>query len=199
MSKRLLDFTPLWRGEMSVAQLAAGLTRDDLRALTNAMVYAMLEEIADCVDEDVAFTPVDPHADDNNAGNDAERNVAWTLGHVIVHTTATAEGSAFLAAELARGVKHHGRSRYEVPWQTVTTVAQCRQRLEESRRMRLASLELWPDVPHLDNTYVPFDLAGEVNAVGAFVLGLAHDDDHRSQIAEIVRQAQEARRSTAVP
>lgn len=37
MSKRFLDFAPLWRREITVAQLVAGLTRDDLRDLTNAM------------------------------------------------------------------------------------------------------------------------------------------------------------------
>ncbi len=53
--------------------------------------------------------------------------------------------------------------------------AQCRQRLEESRRMRLASLEMWPDQPYLDNKYVPWPKLGEINAVGRFVLGLRHD------------------------
>lgn len=46
-------------------------------------------------------------------------HLAWNLGHVIVHTMASAEESAALAAELARGVEYHGRSRYEVPWETV--------------------------------------------------------------------------------
>lgn len=81
-----------------------------------------------------------------------------------------------------------------VPWRTVMTIQQCRQRLEESRRMRLASLDMWPDQPHLDNTYTPFDLVGKINAVGAFVLGLAHDSDRLGQIAEIVRQARAADR-----
>jgi len=75
----------------------------------------------------------------------------------------------------------------------VTTIRQCRERLEESRRMRLASLEIWPDHPHLDNTYTPFDLVGEVNAIGAFILGLFHDDSHLEQIAGIIQQAEAAR------
>jgi hypothetical protein len=45
-----------------------------------------------------------------------ELALPWTLGHVIVHITASAEESAFLAAELARGVhRRTGRSRFEVP------------------------------------------------------------------------------------
>ncbi|MFQ5854375.1 MAG: DinB family protein [Anaerolineae bacterium] len=164
-----------------------------MRELTNDLVDTMLDLIADCVDEDVTVVPEDPDAHDAYTMDEVERNIAWTLGHVIVHTTATSEETAFLAAELARGVEHHGRSRYEVPWRTVTTIAQCRHRLEESRRMRLASLDMWPDQPHLDNAYTPFDLVGKINAIGAFVLGLAHDSDHLGQIAEIVRQAKAAR------
>ena len=77
------------------------------------------------------------------------------------------------------------------PWQDVTTIEQCRHRLEESRRMRLASLDIWPDEPHLDNTYKTY--MGPVNAVGRFVLGLKHDDAHLDQITEVVRQAHAAR------
>jgi hypothetical protein len=94
---------------------------------------------------------------------------------------------------LARGVDNHGRSRYEVPWQSMTTIAGCRRRLEESRRMRIASLGMWPDDAFLDNAYRPYPSAPEVNAVGQFVLGLRHDDGHLDQIGEIVRQAKEAR------
>ncbi len=195
MSRRLLDFTPVRNKEVTLAELVADLTRDDLRELTNAMVDTMLELIADCADEDVTFVPVDPDAHDAYATDEAERNIAWTLGHVIVHTTASAEESAAIAAELARGVEYHGRSRYEVPWRTVTTVEQCRRRLEESRRMRLASLEMWPDEPHLNNTYEPWKAIGEINAISRFALGLLHDDDHLDQIAEIVRQAKAARAS----
>jgi hypothetical protein len=112
---------------------------------------------------------------------------------VIVHATATAEESAFLAAELARGVEFHGRSRYEVPWMAVTTIEQCRHRLEESRRMRLATLNVWPDQPHLDLTYtMQYPGAQPMNAMGRFVMGLFHDDSHLSQIIEIVRQSNAA-------
>jgi len=193
MSRRILDLTPVWKREVTLAELVAELTPDDLRELTNDMVDAMLDLIADCTDEDVTFVPVDPEANDRYATDEAERNIPWTLGHVIVHTTASAEESAAIAAELARGVEYHGRSRYEVPWRTVTTIEQCRRRLEESRRMRLASLDMWPDEPYLDNTYTPFERIGAVNASGAFVMGLGHDSQHLGQIVEIVRQARAVR------
>jgi len=189
----MLDFKAVRDKKITLAELVAGLTRDDLRALTNEMVDAMQGLIAGCVDADVAFDPVDPAAHDRFAAKEEEVKLAWNLGHVIVHTTASAEESAALAAELARGVELHGRSRYETPWQTVATIAQCRQRLEESRRMRLMSLATWPDKPHLGNVCEPWPGAPQVNAIGRFVLGLMHDDDHVGHIAEIVRQAQAAR------
>ena len=189
----MLDFKAVRDKKITLAELVAGLTLDDLRALTNEMVDAMQGLIAGCVDADVTFTPVDPAAHDRFAAIEDEVNLAWNLGHVVAHTTSSAEESAALAAELARGVEHHGRSRYETPWQTVTTIAQCRRRLEESRRMRLMSLAMWPDEPHLDNVYEPWPGAPQVNVIGRFALGLMHDDDHVGHIAEIVRQAQAAR------
>ena len=193
MRHRKLDFAPVMNREIPYSDLVANLDAADLRELTNGMVNTMLDLIAECEDADVVFEPDDPGADDNYATDDAERNIPWTLGHVIVHTTATGEESTAVAAELARGVEFHGRSRSEVPWQSVTTLAQCRHRLEESRRMRIASLEMWPDQPHLDNRHKAYDFVGEINAVGYFVLGLFHDDSHLGQIAEIGRQAKKAR------
>lgn len=189
----MLDFTPVRERTTTLHQLTADLTRDELRRLTDEMIDTVLSLIAECTDADVVFMPHDPHAHDASAASSAEVGEAWTLGHVIVHTTAGSEESAWTAAELARGVEFHGRSRYEVPWETVTTIAQCRQRLEESRRMRRASLDLWPDEPHLENTLtLPF-LEGPLGPNARFALGLMHDESHLEQIAEIVRQAKAAR------
>jgi DinB superfamily len=147
-----------------------------------------------CKDADVTFVPVDPLAHDDSATGEGEVAVAWTLGHIIVHLTATTEESAALAAELARGVAHHGRSRNEVPWQTVTTVAQCRARLEESRRMRLASLGMWPDVPDLAISYQPWNGAPDHNAMKRFMVGVRHEVDHLAQIQDVIGQARTHRR-----
>lgn len=189
----MLNFTPVRNKEITMAELVKDLTRDDLRRLTNLMIDWQLELIASCTDFDVTFVPSDPNAKDEAAATADEVNLAWTLGHVIVHTTASSEESAFLAAELARGVTYHGRSRAEVPWQTATTISQCRARLEESRRMRLAMLDVWPDAPHLENTYQAWEGGPYMNCVERFVRGLSHDDGHLNQITEIVRQAQAAR------
>lgn len=189
----MLDFDALKDGQTTIHDLTAGLTKDDLRRLTNEMVDEMLALIAGCTDEDVTFVPRDPGAHDPYAEEESEVDLSWTLGHVIVHTTASAEESAALAAELARGVTYHGRSRSEVPWRTVTTVEQCRHRLEESRRMRLASLDMWPDEPHLNNAYARGSDRPPIGPIERFVYGLKHDHDHLGQIADIVRQAREAR------
>lgn len=189
----MLDFRPVREKEMTVSELVAGLTRDDLAALTDEMIDAVLGLIEGCVDADVVFEPEDPQAHDPYAERAEDVHLAWNLGHVIVHITASSEEAAALAAELARGVEFHGRSRYETPWQEMTTIEACRQRLAESRRMRLASLEMWPDEPNLENEYQAWEKGPTVNAVGRFVLGLMHADSHLEQIAEIVRRAAAAR------
>lgn len=173
------------------------LSVQDLRDLTNASIDEMLESIRDCTDHDVTFVPVDPDAHDPAAADEADVNLAWTLGHVIVHATASGEEYGFTGTQLARGVPFFDRPRYEVPWQEMQTIEQCRHRLEESRRMRLAMLDVWPDEPHLDVTYSPSPRVGEINAVAAFLRGLLHDADHQDQVREIVRQAKEARAATA--
>jgi len=189
----MLDFAAVRRGEKTINDLAAGLSVADLRALTHEMVDHQLAQIANATDADVVFVPSDPNADDPYAADEADRNISWTLGHLIVHVTASSEEGAFLAAEMARGVAREGRSRSEIPWQSVTTIAQCRGRLEESRRMRLASLDIWPDEPYLDLTVAGRPGTPPINAVGRFLRGLSHDASHLEQIDEVVRQAQAAR------
>jgi hypothetical protein len=190
----MLDFAAVRKEEMTFKELTADLTTNDLRQLTNEMIDYELGLIADCIDEDVAYVPVDPEANDPVAADEKDVDLAWTLGHVIVHITASSEEAAAIAAELARGVPHRGgRSRSEIPWEAMTTIAQCRQRLEESRRMRLASLDMWPSTPYLDNSYRPRPDREPINAVGRFIGGLRHDDSHLEQIAKIIGQAHAAR------
>ena len=190
----MLNFARVRAKEITLQELSADLTVTDLRRLTDEMVNAILSLVAGCTDADVVFMPEDPEAYDEYAAAAEALHVAWTLGHVIVHATASAEECAFLAAEVARGVfDRGGRSRYEAPWPAVTTVAHCRQRLTESRRMRLACLDVWPETPHMEAAY-RFRPDGPVfGAAALFAYGLFHDDSHLGQIAEIVRQAKAAR------
>jgi len=186
----MLDYNLVRNKEQTINQLVDGLTENDLASETEEMINTVLQMIADCSDEDVVFEPKDPQADDPFSDNENEVKMPWTLGHVIVHISASCEESAALAAELAHGVVYHGRSRSEVPWTSVKTAHQCRHRMEESRRMCLASLEMWPGEPYLENTYIPWDGMPPINAIGRYVLGLMHADNHLEQIKDILSQAQ---------
>jgi hypothetical protein len=188
----MLDFTEVKNGKRSMADLIQSLSKEDLYAATDAMIDTMQDIVADATDADVVFVPVDPNASDP-FGIPEENELAWTLGHVIVHTTASSEEAAALALTLARGLEVEGRSRYEMPWRNVTTSEQIHQRLEDSRRMRKAMLDAWPEEPHLEVTYTPYKRLGPLNAIGRFIMGLYHDTDHVGQLQEIMRQAREAR------
>jgi hypothetical protein len=188
----MLDFTAVKNQTTSFTELADSLSKADLYRLTDEMIDTMRDIVADATDEDVVFVPQDPNANDQ-FGIPEEQNISWTLGHVIVHATASSEESAALALTLARGLPVEGRSRYEVPWRSVESIAQVRQRLEESHRMRRAMLDAWPDEPHLDVTYKPYQRLGPLNAVSRFIMGLYHDTDHLEQLRDIMRQARVAR------
>ncbi len=114
--------------------------------------------------------------------------LVYSLGsHLFLPLTSS------IGMELARGVMFHGRSRYEIPWQEMKTIAQCRERLEESRRMRLASLEMWPKPAHLELECQAWTGGPMVNAVGRFVLGLMHDDSHLPNRSSITLKPSKAR------
>ena len=189
----MLDFGPVRRKEKSLSDLAQGLTRDDLVRLTREMVETQLQLLEGVEDADVTFVPSDPEANDTYAARPEDVELAWTLGHVILHTTASSEEAAAHALSLARGVEPHERSRYEVPWHDVTTVRSLRDRLRESLRMRLAMLDAWPDQPHLETLYVPAEGVPGRNAVTRVVSGLSHDDAHLEQIRKVADQARAAR------
>ena len=191
----MLDFGPVHRKEKTSQELAAGLTREDLARLTEEMCDLQLEAIRDAVDEDIVFVPDDPDANDTFAAKREDVGLSWTLGHVVVHTTASSEESAALALTLARGLPVDGRSRHEVGWEGVHIAAQIRERIEESRQMRLAMLAAWPDEPHLDNFYSPYEGRPPINALGRFVSGLSHDASHLEQIRKIMVEARSRRRA----
>jgi hypothetical protein len=190
----MLDFRAVRERTQTLQQLAGGLAKADLAAAMNTLYDDVQAGIRDVSDADITFPPVDPDANDEFASDTAEVGLAWTLGHVVVHLTASAEEAAFIATELARGVAREGRSRWETPWTSVETADAARGRLEESRRMIVAMLDVWPDPPHLDVT-LPGS-TGPRNAIVRFLSGLNHADSHLAQVSEIVRQAQAARHTT---
>ena len=193
----MIDFSPVRSKEKTLQDLAEGLTRDDLVRLADEMCDIFHELIAEAEDPDVTLVPDDPDAKDTFAARPEDVNLSWTLGHVIVHWTASSEEAGAHALTLARGVEITGRSRWEVDWPEATTVAYLHERIDESRRMQRAMLDAWPDQPHLDVTYVAREGANPVNAVGRFLGGLSHADSHRDQVARIVAQATAVRQEPA--
>lgn len=193
----MIDFSPVRSKEKTLQDLAEGLTRDDLVRLANEMCDIFEELIAEAEDPDVTFVPQDPGAKDTFAAKAEDVELAWTLGHVIVHWTASSEEAAAHALTLARGVEITGRSRWEVDWPEATTVPFLRDRIDESRRMQLAMLEAWPSRVHLDVEYTAREGANPVNAIGRFLGGLAHADSHREQVTKILAQAKAAHPESA--
>jgi len=189
----MLNFESVRNKNITMDELIEDLAKTDLLNLTNEMIDTIQELISEAVDDDVIFVPEDLDAEDPYAENEADVDLAWTLGHVIVHCNASLEESAAIAAELARGVKYHGRSRWEFPWQVVTSISQCQQFLEQNRRMCLASLEMWPDEPHLENYYQLKEDSPKITPIYRYIYGLFHTDNHLGQIAEIVQQAKKAK------
>jgi hypothetical protein len=187
-----IDFSRVRAREVRLADLVADLGIDDLARATDSSIAQIEELLSDATDTDVIFVPEDPAADDPAAADPADRDLAWNLGHLVAHVTASAEESAALAQELARGVPFHGRSRWEVPWKTVTTIERCRRRLADSRRIRLASLQMWPASPPSEVDPDPATPTWQ-QARERFARGLSHEDAHVEQIRNVAKQARAAR------
>lgn len=195
-----LDLSPLIRGELKAIDFVRMYkpTVQDLRTATNKSINAILYIIRDLNDADVVFDPIDPEANDPHA-KPGEEKIGWSIAHLVAHVTASSEEWATYSSILARGIIYppEPRLRYETEWRDIITKAQAVQRLEESRRMRLAYLDTWPDTPHL-NVYRELsprflEKAGEMNAPAAFLFGLKHEIGHHDQFREVARQARAAR------
>ena len=194
----MIDFAPMRDGDLTFLEYAEreGIGGEALRKFSDESIKHLLGLLDGLADIDIANTPADPEADDPYAV-EGEEKIGWTFGHLIAHVTASTEEAAAFSSLLARGVAASERPRYETPWRDITTVALARQRLEESRRMRNAYLETWPDSPFLDVHRVVSERFagrfGNMNAPAAFLFGLSHEVGHYDQIEEVKRQALAAR------
>ncbi|MGQ9889333.1 MAG: DinB family protein [Aggregatilineales bacterium] len=197
-----IDFSSVKAGEMKMLAFAQRFSPADLRAATNASVDAMLDLIAPLSDAEVVFEPHDPDAHDPFAAP-GEEHIGWNIAHLIAHVTASSEEWAAYSSILARGIVYPAepRLRSETPWREITTKAQCAQRLQESRRIRLGYLDTWPDTPRLDvlRELSPrfVERFGELNAPACFLFGLMHEVEHLPQMAEAARQARAASAAAA--
>ena len=184
-----IDFTPIYRGERKVSDLANDVTLEDLRAATEEQIDEMLSLIRDLSDAQTVALAAD---------SAAEGGVDWNVGHLIAHATASSEEGAAVSSILARGIDYpfEPRLRWEADWTTLATTAACVRRLEESRRMRHGYLRAWPDEPRRDTfRALPEAFAarvGPLNAFGAYLLGLLHEAGHLPQLRDIVAQARTA-------
>lgn len=197
----MIDFTPIQDGttKMLAYTESAGITWAQIRDALNESVDTLHSLLDGLEDADVNFLPDDPHANDPFAAPE-EQNVGWNIAHIIVHATASTEEYAAVGSVLGRGIAFEGRLRYEPDWRTVTTVTQLRQRLEESRKIRLAYLDALPQQPFMDvyrtisERYI--ERLGQTNCMVAFLMGLMHEVGHYEQIRDARHQAHEARQTT---
>jgi hypothetical protein len=196
----MIDFSPVNNKEIMLIDYVKqeNITIDDLRNYANESIDYLMSLVDGLTDADVVFDPEDPEADDPYAV-EGEENIGWTFGHLIAHVTASSEEGVAQSSLLARGVSTAERPRYETPWREMKTAADVIQRLEESRRMRNAYLDTWPDTPHLD---VYRDVSerytarvGLMNAPAAFLYGLKHEVGHYDQIKDVREQAIKARQA----
>lgn len=193
----MFDFTQLTQQHVKMSELAQSVNVADLRDATDRSIDTLLSLIQQANDAMIIFEPHDPAAHDAYAVA-GEEHIGWTLGHLVAHVTASSEEWAAYSAILARGIVYtrEPRLRFETPWREVDTQAKAIQRLEESRRMRLAFLNTWPEQPHLNVLIELSERArerwGEMNAPAAFLFGLRHEVGHHEQIREVLRQARTA-------
>jgi DinB superfamily len=181
----MLDFSPVFTRQKFVSEVIAGITAADLPALTTEIYDAFDSRLEGLTDTEATFVAQDPTEDDPEAEG-------WNVAHVIVHLTAGLEEWAAVGATLARGVEVTGRSRYETPWEAITTAEQVHQRMAESRRISFGYLSVWPDEPHLDTLQSLVNFFGSQNAVASHLNGYMHATMHLTHIGEIRRQAAEA-------
>ncbi len=198
----MLDLTPVFNKEKKYIDLwNDGMTIADLRTATNESVDYILSLISDLDDAGIAYEPVDEKANDPHAVA-GEEEIGWTVGHLVAHVTASSEEGAAFSSLLARGVEGvEHRPRYETPWRDLNTKSHAIQRLEESRRMRLAMLDTWPDNPHFDTVRAGLSeraeaYYGKYNAPTAFLSGLGHEIGHYEQIKDAVAQALAAKQGS---
>jgi hypothetical protein len=197
-----IDFKPVLEGKMQLLDYARRFSVSDLARATNDSIDFFLGVIKDMDDADIIFAPQDPHANDPYAAP-GEEHIGWGIGHLIAHATASSEEWAAYSSILARGIPYPAepRLRYETAWREVDTKAKAIQRLEESRRIRLAYLAAWPDEPNLEarRELSPrfIERHGEINAPAAFLFGLRHEVGHYDQFREVARQIAEAKQTPA--
>lgn len=199
----LNDLANMHEDGEALRNLAQGMSAADLKAATSASLDLILEILGDATDAEMVHMPDDPHADDPHA-KPGEEHIGWSLAHLVAHVTASAEEDAAISSILARGIPYtrEPRLRWETPWLALTTREQVLQRVAESRRIRLAYLDAWPDEPHLDvfrelsERFI--EKFGPQNAPITLLFGLSHEAGHYAQMRDARAQAAAALAANAI-
>ncbi len=187
----LINFQPVYNKEKTLGDLASEYSSADLCRALNSYVDFTIQIISSVSDEQAIHIPSDPDANDPYATTEAERHLGWSLVHLVMHVTASAEEAAAFSSILARGIALGGRLRMEQDWRQVTTCAQAVARLEECRRMCLAYLATWPDQPDLITVRIMPENASwmKPNAPISFLAGLMHWHKHIEQFQKVAEAA----------
>jgi hypothetical protein len=187
----LINFQLIYTRDKTLGELAAGYSKADLVMALNGYVDYTCQIIGGVDNEQVNYVPHDPDANDAYAASESERHAGWSLAHLVMHVTASAEEAAAFSSILARGIALGGRLRSDRDWRQVTTCAQVVSRLEECRRICLAYLGAWPDQPDMATLrilpeHMPWS---PPNAPTQFLVGLLHWHAHIEQFAKVAEQA----------
>ncbi len=190
----LIDFGPVFRKEKTLEALSAEYRREDLGKALDGYIDFTRQVLDGVTDAQAVYTPIDSEANDPYAATEDERHLGWSLMHLVMHVTASAEEGAAFSSILARGIALGGRLRSERDWRQMTTCAQAIARLEECRRMCRAYLDTWPDEPNLETRRILPEKATWTppNAPMQFLSGLSHWHRHVEQFQKVAEQARAA-------
>lgn len=193
----LIDFEPVIQRQRTLFDFANRFGPPELKDMIAGYVAFTRQVIEGVNDEQLLQIPEDLQADDPFAAAEEDRHIGWSLAHLVLHVTASAEEGAAFSSILARGITIGGRLRYEDDWRQVRSRAEVLERLEECQRMCLAYLETWPARPHLETLRIlSGKLSGmKVNALTSYVWGLYHWHQHVEQFKKVAEQVTGASRS----
>src|SRR5258708_8940896 len=136
----IINSQPVYNKEKTLGDLASQYSNADLHAALNSYVDFTIQIINSVSDEQALYIPPDPDANDPYATTEAEHHVGWSLVHLVMHVTASAEEAAAFSSILARGIAIGGRLRSERDWRHGTTWSEAVPRLETRPPNSLAYL-----------------------------------------------------------
>ena len=188
----LINFQSVFNKEITFSDLASQFDNAGLGNALSSYIDFTLQIVNSLTDEQAVHVPHDPTADDPYAASEEERHAGWSLAHLVMHVTASAEEAAAFSSILARGISIGGRLRSERDWRQVSTCAEVVARLEECRRICLSYLATWPDQPDLDTVRImPEDKSWmKPNAPMSFLAGLMHWHAHVEQLQKAAQGVQ---------